>query len=182
MRFTVWPTHKAASSNLINTLLENEKKEYFMPKRKPTRTLSPPPPKEFFSRPFPYLISLISILMLFKSSEYFFFRNDPHQNSLPIPCLLCSSYISSSSLFPKLQYNKCRVLLTQRGKIKFWPIRVHNSRTLPESSWLIRLLYFVMSFDIAFGDRGSTVVKVLRFKSEGRWFDPRWCHWNFSLT
>jgi len=32
------------------------------------------------------------------------------------------------------------------------------------------------------GDRGSTVVKVLRYKSEGRWFDPRWCHWNFSLT
>jgi hypothetical protein len=25
-------------------------------------------------------------------------------------------------------------------------------------------------------DRGSTVVKVLRYKSEGRWFDPRWCH------
>ena len=32
------------------------------------------------------------------------------------------------------------------------------------------------------GDRGSTVVKVLCYKSEGRWFDPRWCHWNFSLT
>jgi len=25
------------------------------------------------------------------------------------------------------------------------------------------------------GDRGSTVVKVLCYKSEGRWFDPRWC-------
>jgi hypothetical protein len=32
------------------------------------------------------------------------------------------------------------------------------------------------------GDRGSTVVKVLRYKSEGRWFEPRLCHWNFSLT
>ena len=32
------------------------------------------------------------------------------------------------------------------------------------------------------GDRGSTVVKVLFYKSEGRWFDSRWCHWNFSLT
>jgi len=30
------------------------------------------------------------------------------------------------------------------------------------------------------GDRGSTV--VLRYKSEGLWFDSRWCHWNFSLT
>jgi hypothetical protein len=26
------------------------------------------------------------------------------------------------------------------------------------------------------------MVKVLCHKSEGRWFDPRWCHWNFSLT
>ena len=31
-------------------------------------------------------------------------------------------------------------------------------------------------------DRGSTVVKVLCYKSEGRWFDSSWCHWNFSLT
>ena len=29
------------------------------------------------------------------------------------------------------------------------------------------------------GDRGSTVVKVLCYKSESRWLDPRWCHWNF---
>ena len=26
------------------------------------------------------------------------------------------------------------------------------------------------------------MVKALRYKSESRWFDPRWCHWNFSLT
>ena len=32
------------------------------------------------------------------------------------------------------------------------------------------------------GDRGGTVVKVLCYKSEGRWFDRRRCHWNFSLT
>ena len=33
--------------------------------------------------------------------------------------------------------------------------------------------------------RGHTVaqlVEALRYKSEGRGFDPRWCHWNFSLT
>jgi hypothetical protein len=29
---------------------------------------------------------------------------------------------------------------------------------------------------------GGTVVKVLCYKSEGRGFDSRWCHWNFSLT
>jgi hypothetical protein len=26
------------------------------------------------------------------------------------------------------------------------------------------------------GDHGDTVVKVLHYKSEGCWFDPRWCH------
>ena len=28
-------------------------------------------------------------------------------------------------------------------------------------------------------DRGSTVAKVLCYKSEGRWFDPSWCQWIF---
>jgi len=32
--------------------------------------------------------------------------------------------------------------------------------------------------EVDYGDRG----KVLCYKSEGRWFDPSWCHWNFSLT
>ena len=32
------------------------------------------------------------------------------------------------------------------------------------------------------GDGCSTVVKMLCYKSEGRCFDSRWCHWNFSLT
>jgi hypothetical protein len=35
---------------------------------------------------------------------------------------------------------------------------------------------------IIHGPRGGAVVKVLRYKSEGRLFDSRWCHWNFSLT
>jgi hypothetical protein len=26
-----------------------------------------------------------------------------------------------------------------------------------------------------------SVVKVLCYKSEGRWFDSRWCHWNVSI-
>jgi len=26
------------------------------------------------------------------------------------------------------------------------------------------------------------VVVALRYKSEGRGFDSRWCHWKFSLT
>jgi len=37
-------------------------------------------------------------------------------------------------------------------------------------------------YDVVIGDRGSTVVKVLCYKSEGRWFALSWCHWKFSLT
>ena len=32
-----------------------------------------------------------------------------------------------------------------------------------------------------FGYRGSKVVKVLCYNSEGRWFDPSWCHWIFFI-
>jgi len=28
----------------------------------------------------------------------------------------------------------------------------------------------------------AQLVEVLRYKLEGRWFDFRWCHWNFSLA
>jgi hypothetical protein len=44
----------------------------------------------------------------------------------------------------------------------------------------ITLVLILMS-EINCGDCGSTVVKVLRYKSEGHWFDPRWCHWNFFI-
>ena len=43
-------------------------------------------------------------------------------------------------------------------------------------------IYIYIYIYIYRGDRGGTVVKVLCYKSEGRWFDPSWCHWNFSLT
>ena len=36
--------------------------------------------------------------------------------------------------------------------------------------------------DLNNGDGGGSVVKVLCYKSEGRWFGSRWCHWNISLT
>jgi len=36
-----------------------------------------------------------------------------------------------------------------------------------------------MKIHVKFGDRGSTVVKVLCYKSEGRWIDRSWCQWIF---
>jgi hypothetical protein len=49
-------------------------------------------------------------------------------------------------------------------------------------SVMVVSIIIIIIIIIIIGDRGSTAVKVLRYKSEGRWFDPRWCHWNFSLT
>ena len=41
-------------------------------------------------------------------------------------------------------------------------------------------VYRVFQFgNIYSGDRGSTVVKVLCYKSEGCWFDPSWCQCMF---
>jgi len=32
------------------------------------------------------------------------------------------------------------------------------------------------------GQAVAQLAEVLRYKPEGRGFDIRWCHWNFSLT
>ena len=56
---------------------------------------------------------------------------------------------------------------------------------MSSSSLIKNLEYSLLGFINATylrGDSGSTVVKVLRYKSEGRWFDSRWFRWNFSLT
>jgi hypothetical protein len=37
----------------------------------------------------------------------------------------------------------------------------------------------ILPLSTSTGDRGRTVVKVLCYKSEGRWFDPRWFQWIF---
>jgi len=40
-------------------------------------------------------------------------------------------------------------------------------------------LTVLAKYKTSVGDRGSTVVKVLCYKSVGRWFDPSWCQWTF---
>jgi hypothetical protein len=44
----------------------------------------------------------------------------------------------------------------------------------PPPNWA-RGSSFTRFLDHVYGDRFG-------YKSEGRWFDPSWCHWNFSLT
>ena len=47
---------------------------------------------------------------------------------------------------------------------------------------IIKKFIYYFLFIYLSGDFGSAVVKVLCYKSEGRWFDPSWCQWNFSST
>jgi len=53
----------------------------------------------------------------------------------------------------------------------------HRSSRATSVPWFLGYIY------LRFRDRGSTVVKVLCYKSVGRWFDPSWCqcifHWSF---
>jgi hypothetical protein len=46
---------------------------------------------------------------------------------------------------------------------------------------LRRVNLFIPVHDQA-GARGGAVFEALRYKPEGRGFDSRWCHWNFSLA
>jgi len=46
----------------------------------------------------------------------------------------------------------------------------------------VQFVMEMMIVTLRFGNRGSTVVKVLCYKSEGRCVDPSWCQCIFSLT
>ena len=98
----------------------------------------------------------------------------------------------SSTLCLALLSNRCQPL-TFRYKY-FSPLQSHFdppvcssvhsttcSRFLFPDVLLTARLIIILAIN-QLGDRGSTVVKVLCYKSEGRWFDSRWCHWSFSLT
>jgi hypothetical protein len=43
----------------------------------------------------------------------------------------------------------------------------------------IFLFILILPLYLDSGDRGSTVIKVLCYNSEGRWFDPSRCQWIF---
>ena len=41
---------------------------------------------------------------------------------------------------------------------------------------------YSQQYDAAWRYAVAQLVEALRYKPEGRGFDSRWCHWNFSLT
>jgi len=42
--------------------------------------------------------------------------------------------------------------------------------------------YYFISVHMKQGHAVAQLVEALRYNSEGREFDSRWCHWNFSMT
>ena len=61
----------------------------------------------------------------------------------------------------------------------------HILTIVPQSSIIVDYVGQRVTSEMLIGTvqkSGSTVAKVLCYKSEGRWVDSRCCHWNFSLT
>ena len=79
--------------------------------------------------------------------------------------------LSTSSLTPCLKSHSPAGLEIQKKTNKLSQMRHFAVKSRVTSDFFTQSVYS--------GDRGSTVVKVLRHKSEGRWFDPSWCQWIF---
>jgi len=60
--------------------------------------------------------------------------------------------------------------------------RLLNSTVVPASVHRTAVNAFTGPIDLKPGNAVAQLVEELRYKPEGRGFDSRWCHWNFSLT
>ena len=47
---------------------------------------------------------------------------------------------------------------------------------------VVQYIYIYIYIYIYRGHAVAQLVEALRYKPEGRGFDSRWCHWNFSFT
>jgi hypothetical protein len=86
---------------------------------------------------------------------------------------------SSEKLGPSYCWGKgSQTIKSLWSLISVFPIKIQMADVqlclVHAYSVVFSLVKAVHKFDL--GDRCSTVVKVLCYKSEGRWFDPRWCH------
>jgi hypothetical protein len=63
-------------------------------------------------------------------------------------------------------------MVTRSNPVKFLFLEILNTFNL----LLLLLLLLLLGYAVA------QLVEALPYKSEGRLFDSRWCHWNFSLT
>ena len=100
--------------------------------------------------------------------------------TLPPSCADCLEIWEPQTFWNPLGLSRPVMVLLYLYRL--WSSKMFSVNALHYSSaaWSpISLLHADLNY---WGYRGGTVVKVLCYKSEGRWFYPRWCHWNFSLT
>jgi len=96
-----------------------------------------------------------------------------HVSLISVKALIISNIIQSVCLVGKgWLKEKCGLELRTdffrlRNRHKLVRIRFEN----------IRYNIYIYIHTYIVGDRGSTVVNVLCYISEGRWFDPSWCQW-----
>jgi len=92
---------------------------------------------------------------------------------------ICYLEVTQSKLFACFCCFKCRLihhffqLPDEERKVSSTKL---NNFKLILSHFHYRKMVLVL---LHTGDCSNTMVKVLCYKSEGRWFDPRGCHWNF---
>jgi len=93
-------------------------------------------------------------------------------------CSVLHSPVTSTLLGPKIFLSTlCLNILSLCSSLN-----VRDQVSHPHKTGKIIVLYNLILIFLDSGDGGGTLVKVLCYKSEDRWFDPTWCHWNFSLT
>ena len=93
----------------------------------------------------------------------------------------CDKFVYKICLTQNVKYNQTLAPLNVGPKAASYTA-VALSLVTCRILWASRNASNFRVYYLVSGDRGSTVVKVLCYKSECHLFDPRWCHWNLSLT
>ena len=100
-----------------------------------------------------------------------------------LPALLYCSCVQNGFTVEKYDAVLCRFqgwpsVLYVEGLMNRFPA-VRRQKYLPRKVRYSRRHPLISTNYSHVGDRGSIVVKLLCYKSEGRWFDPSRCHWIF---
>ena len=82
-------------------------------------------------------------------------------------------------MFKNCKTNSLTLLLLKQKDVFFFSFLFQPTM---HNIYIYIYIYFDFNNIYIIGDRSSTVVKVLCYKLEGHWFNPSWCHCNFSLT
>ena len=88
---------------------------------------------------------------------------------------------SNSALLSILPVQPC-VLFSCRFLSLFQSSVSFRSLLYLPRSFNLKTIHRILTVGIFWGHAIAQLVEALRYKSEGRRFDSRWCHWNFSLT